>query len=65
VLAEYCAPHFATQCAEADPEGFAAKLDVLMEARNEQFFGLGGGRFRTRKGAAIFLWVQLPDNVNT
>ncbi len=42
--------------------GLRAKLDTLMEALNEQFGT--AAEFRESKGG-IFLWVKLPDNVDT
>jgi 2-aminoadipate transaminase len=61
VLAEYCAPHFATHVPKLR-RGLRAKLDTLMEALNEQFGT--AAEFEDPKGG-IFLWVKLPDNVDT
>jgi 2-aminoadipate transaminase len=61
VLAEYCAPHFATHVPKLT-KGLRAKLDTLMEALNEQFGT--AAEFQDPKGG-IFLWVKLPDNVDT
>jgi 2-aminoadipate transaminase len=61
VLAEYCAPHFATHVPRLT-RGLRAKLDALMEALNEQFGT--SAEFEDTKGG-IFLWVKLPDNVDT
>ena len=61
VLAEYCAPHFATHVPKLT-RGLRAKLDTLMEALNEQFGT--AAEFEDPKGG-IFLWVKLPDNVDT
>jgi 2-aminoadipate transaminase len=61
VLAEYCAPHFATHVAKLT-RGLRAKLDTLMEALNEQFGT--SAEFEDPKGG-IFLWVKLPDGVDT
>jgi len=60
VLAEYCAPHFATHVPKLT-RGLRAKLDTLMEALNEQFGT--SAEFEDTKGG-IFLWVKLPDNVD-
>ena len=61
VLAEYCAPHFASHVPKLS-RGLRAKLDTLMEALNEQFGT--SAEFEDPKGG-IFLWVKLPDNVDT
>jgi 2-aminoadipate transaminase len=61
VLAEYCAPHFAAHVPKLT-RGLRAKLDTLMEALNEQFGT--SAEFEDSKGG-IFLWVKLPDNVDT
>jgi len=61
VLAEYCAPHFAEHVPELT-RGLRRKLDTLMEALNEQFGT--AAEFEEPKGG-IFLWVKLPDNVDT
>jgi 2-aminoadipate transaminase len=61
VLAEYCAPHFATHVPKLT-KGLRAKFDTLMEALNEQFGT--AAEFEDPKGG-IFLWVKLPDNVDT
>jgi 2-aminoadipate transaminase len=61
VLAEYCAPHFTTHVPKLT-RGLRAKLDTLMEALNEQFGT--AAEFEDPKGG-IFLWVKLPDNVDT
>jgi 2-aminoadipate transaminase len=61
VLAEYCAPHFVTHVPKLT-RGLRAKLDTLMEALNEQFGT--SAEFEDPKGG-IFLWVKLPDNVDT
>jgi 2-aminoadipate transaminase len=61
VLAEYCSPHFATHVPRLT-KGLRAKLDTLMEALNEQFGT--SAEFEAPKGG-IFLWVKLPDNVDT
>jgi 2-aminoadipate transaminase len=61
VLAEYCAPHFATHLPELCA-GLRAKVETLMETLNEQFGT--AAEFEDPKGG-IFLWVKLPDNVDT
>jgi 2-aminoadipate transaminase len=61
VLAEYCAPHFAAHVPKLT-RGLRAKLDTLMEALNEQFGT--SAEFESPAGG-IFLWVKLPDNVDT
>jgi 2-aminoadipate transaminase len=61
VLAEYCTTHFTTHVPELT-RGLRAKLDTLIEALNEQFGT--AAEFERPKGG-IFLWVKLPDNVDT
>jgi 2-aminoadipate transaminase len=61
VLAEYCAPHFSSHVPKLT-RGLRAKLDTLMEALNEQFGT--AAEFDHPKGG-IFLWVKLPDQVDT
>jgi 2-aminoadipate transaminase len=61
VLAEYCAPHFDEHVPELT-RALRAKLDTLMEALNEQFGT--SAEFEAPMGG-IFLWVKLPDNVDT
>jgi 2-aminoadipate transaminase len=61
VLAEFCAPHFATHVPKLT-RGLRAKLDTLMDALGEQFGT--SAEFEAPKGG-IFLWVKLPDNVDT
>jgi 2-aminoadipate transaminase len=61
VLAEYCQPHFSTHV-PALTGALRKKLDTLMEALNEQFGT--AAEFEEPKGG-IFLWVKLPDNVDT
>jgi 2-aminoadipate transaminase len=61
VLAEFCAPHFATHVPKLT-HGLRAKLDTLMDALGEQFGT--AAEFEAPKGG-IFLWVKLPDNVDT
>ncbi|MGB6252503.1 MAG: PLP-dependent aminotransferase family protein [Bradyrhizobium sp.] len=61
VLAEYCTPHFGTHVPSLR-RGLRAKLDTLMEALDEQFGTTA--EFEEPKGG-IFLWVKLPDHVDT
>ncbi len=61
VLAEYCAPHFSDHVPELT-RALRAKLDTLMEALAEQFGT--AAEFDEPKGG-IFLWVKLPDVVDT
>jgi 2-aminoadipate transaminase len=61
VLAEYCAPHF-TAHVPALRKGLRRKVETLMETLNEQFGT--AAEFEDPKGG-IFLWVKLPDNVDT
>jgi 2-aminoadipate transaminase len=61
VLAEFCAPHFATHVPRLR-RGLRAKLEALMAALNEQFGT--AAEFDDPKGG-IFLWVKLPDQVDT
>ena len=61
VLAEYCAQHFTTHVPELR-KALRAKVETLMEALNEQFGTTA--EFDDPQGG-IFLWVKLPDNVDT
>ena len=61
VLAEFCAPHFNTHVPKLR-RGLRLKLDTLMATLNEQFGT--SAEFDDPKGG-IFLWVKLPDNVDT
>jgi DNA-binding transcriptional MocR family regulator len=61
VLAEYCAPHFTTHVPKLRA-GLRAKLETLMETLNAQFGTTA--EFEDPKGG-IFLWVKLPDSVDT
>ncbi|WP_298885156.1 PLP-dependent aminotransferase family protein [uncultured Bradyrhizobium sp.] len=61
VLATYCKPHFASHV-PALTKALRTKLDTLMEALNEQFGT--AAEFEAPKGG-IFLWVKLPDQVDT
>ena len=60
-LAEYCTPHFAEHVPKLT-RGLRAKLETLMEALNEQFGT--AAEFEDPPGG-IFLWVKLPDHVDT
>jgi 2-aminoadipate transaminase len=61
VLAQYCADHFDTHVPQLT-RGLRAKLEALMEALSEQFGT--AAEFDDPKGG-IFLWVKLPDVVDT
>jgi len=61
VLAEYCAKHFVEHVPKL-ARGLRAKLDALMDALNEHFGT--AAEFEDPKGG-IFLWVKLPDGVDT
>lgn len=61
ILAEFCAPHFGEHVLELR-RALRSKLDVLMEALNEQFGT--AAEFDDPKGG-IFLWVRLPESVDT
>jgi 2-aminoadipate transaminase len=61
VLAEYCAPHFTAHVPELRT-ALRGKLDTLMETLNEQFGT--AAEFDDPRGG-IFLWVKLPDNVDS
>ncbi|MCK1506437.1 MULTISPECIES: PLP-dependent aminotransferase family protein [unclassified Bradyrhizobium] len=61
VLAAYCKPHFSTHV-PALTKALRTKLDTLMEVVNEQFGT--AAEFEEPKGG-IFLWVKLPDQVDT
>jgi 2-aminoadipate transaminase len=61
VLAEYCAPHFDSHV-PALRKALRGKLETLMETLNEQFGT--AAEFDDPKGG-IFLWVKLPDSVDT
>jgi 2-aminoadipate transaminase len=61
VLAEYCAPHFTAHVPELR-QALRAKLETLMETLNEQFGT--AAEFDDPRGG-IFLWVKLPDSVDT
>ncbi|GGI21060.1 aminotransferase-like domain-containing protein [Bradyrhizobium guangdongense] len=61
VLASYCHQHFASHV-PALTKALRTKLDTLMEALDEQFGT--AAEFREPQGG-IFLWVKLPDQVDT
>ena len=61
VLAEFCAAHFADHVPKLT-KGLRVKLEVMMDALAEQFGT--AAEFDDPKGG-IFLWVKLPDNVDT
>ena len=61
VLAEFCAPHFEDHVPRLR-RGLRAKLETLMESLAEQFGT--AAEFDDPKGG-IFLWVKLPDAVDT
>jgi 2-aminoadipate transaminase len=61
VLAEYCAPHFAAHV-PALARALRLKLETLMETLAEQF---GTAAEFDDPPGGIFLWVKLPDHVDT
>ena len=61
VLAEFCAPQFTAHVPRLR-RGLRAKLEALMASLNEQFGT--AAEFDDPKGG-IFLWVKLPDQVDT
>ena len=61
VLAEYCTPQFEAHIPVLR-KGLRAKLETMMESLNEHFGT--AAEFDDPKGG-IFLWVKLPDNVDT
>jgi 2-aminoadipate transaminase len=61
VLAEYCTAHFSKHV-PALRRSLRAKLETLMESLNEHFGA--AAEFDDPKGG-IFLWVKLPDGVDT
>jgi len=61
MLAEYCAAHFAEHVVDLRKR-FRAKLDTMVAALNEQF---GTAAEFDYPPGGIFLWVKLPDNVDT
>jgi 2-aminoadipate transaminase len=61
VLGEFCPAHFDEHVPRLT-RGLRAKLETLMDALNEQFGT--SAEFEDPKGG-IFLWVKLPDQVDT
>jgi 2-aminoadipate transaminase len=61
VLAEYCAAHF-TEHVPRLRRGLRAKLETLMESLAEQF---GTTAEFDDPAGGIFLWIKLPDVVDT
>jgi 2-aminoadipate transaminase len=61
VLGEFCPGHFDSHV-PALTRGLRRKLETLMDALNEQFGT--AAEFDDPKGG-IFLWVKLPDQVDT
>ena len=61
MLAEYCGAHFAEHVPQLRKR-FQAKLDTMVAALNEQF---GTAAEFDYPPGGIFLWVKLPDNVDT
>jgi 2-aminoadipate transaminase len=61
VLGEFCPTHFDTHVPELT-RALRKKLETLMDALNEQFGT--AAEFADPKGG-IFLWVKLPDQVDT
>lgn len=61
MLAEYCTKHFARHVPELR-QGLRAKLETLMDSLREHFGTTV--TFDDPKGG-IFLWVKLPDHVDT
>jgi 2-aminoadipate transaminase len=61
LLGEYCPAHFAEHVPQLT-RGLRKKLETLMDALNEQFGT--AAEFDDPKGG-IFLWVKLPDVVDT
>ena len=61
VLGEFCPAQFDAHVPQLT-RGLRAKLETLMDALNEQFGA--AAEFEDPKGG-IFLWVKLPDEVDT
>jgi 2-aminoadipate transaminase len=60
-LAEYCAAHFVEHVPEL-ARALRAKLEILMESLAEQF---GTAAEFDDPPGGIFLWIKLPDQVDT
>lgn len=61
ILAEYCPTHFDDHVAKLN-KLLQRKLDVLIDSLNENF---GTSVEFTRPPGGIFLWLRLPDDVDT
>jgi 2-aminoadipate transaminase len=61
VLAEYCSKHFADHVVRSN-KLLSEKMQILREALAEQF---GTSAEFGNPPGGIFLWVKLPDNVDT
>ncbi len=61
ILSEYCPQHFDAHVIKLN-KLLEAKLDVLIESLNENF---GTSVEFTRPPGGIFLWLRLPDAVDT
>jgi len=61
VLAEYCSKHFADHVVRSN-KLLSSKMQVLREALAEQFGT--AAEFGDPPGG-IYLWIKLPDNVDT
>ncbi|MGI9480214.1 MAG: PLP-dependent aminotransferase family protein [Hyphomicrobiaceae bacterium] len=61
ILGEYCPDHFEAHVAKLN-KLLEAKLDALIESLNENF---GTSVEFTRPPGGIFLWLRLPDAVDT
>ncbi len=61
ILAEYCPNHFDAHVTKLN-KLLQDKLDVLIESLNEDF---GTSVEFTRPPGGIFLWLRLPDDVDT
>ncbi len=61
LLAEFCGPHFEAHVPQLR-RGLRAKLEALMASLDEQF---GTAAEFDDPPGGIFLWVKLPDQVDT